>query len=299
VQTVFDEQQRIILNSWVVQSESDLAEATDYAGKFQVLLEGEPWRAFASYEYVGEDYDPGLGFVGRRAYHEYFGFVRHRWRPEAFDLRTIDVFIEAFYFTNLDGEVETWNFELPGASFGFEDASELYLEFGLTREVLFEPFEISDGVIIPTGTYDWPYGEIYYGSSRARWWSVEGYVYAGQFYDGQRIDYELEFALRPVVGLEVEGEIEHRDIRLDGGDLSIWIGSLGVNWAFTPDLVLNTLAQYDNVSDELGANVRLRWTFRPGSDLFLVFNQGWDTEANRFEAVESDFTVKGSYAWRF
>ena len=38
-------------------------------------------------------------------------------------------------------------------------------------------------------------------------------------------------------------------------------------------LVANVLLQYNALKLDLGANLRIGYTFRPGSDLFLVFNE--------------------------
>ena len=65
-------------------------------------------------------------------------------------------------------------------------------------------------------------------------------------------------------------------IRLREGDFNVRIVSAKLNLSFTPDLSWNTIVQYDNVSSEVGLNSRIRWTYRPGSDLFLVANQGWN-----------------------
>jgi hypothetical protein len=40
----------------------------------------------------------------------------------------------------------------------------------------------------------------------------------------------------------------------------------------SPDLQVNSYLQYDNSSDSFGANTRLRWTFSPLGDLFIVYN---------------------------
>ena len=45
--------------------------------------------------------------------------------------------------------------------------------------------------------------------------------------------------------------------------------------AFTPDLILSIYVQYDSESRNLGTNTRLRWTIRPGTDLFVVWNHDW------------------------
>ena len=46
-------------------------------------------------------------------------------------------------------------------------------------------------------------------------------------------------------------------------------------YAWTPNLVLSSFVQYDTESQNVGTNTRLRWTIKPGNDLFLVWNRGW------------------------
>jgi hypothetical protein len=45
------------------------------------------------------------------------------------------------------------------------------------------------------------------------------------------------------------------------------------------EAILSTLVQYDTADEALGLNVRVRWTVRPGSDLFVVWNRGWRGDA--------------------
>ena len=46
-------------------------------------------------------------------------------------------------------------------------------------------------------------------------------------------------------------------------------------YAWNPNLILSTFVQYDTESQSVGSNTRLRWTIRPGNDLFIVWNRGW------------------------
>ena len=57
---------------------------------------------------------------------------------------------------------------------------------------------------------------------------------------------------------------------------------------------------YDNVSDVLGLNTRMRWIIEPGNDLFLVFNQRWiDTEDGGFRSIAHEGQFKVQYTYRF
>ena len=57
--------------------------------------------------------------------------------------------------------------------------------------------------------------------------------------------------------------------------------------------------QWDDVSDDLGLNSRLRIIFEPGRELFLVLNQGWNTFGDGFVPVGTDLRLKLAYNIRF
>ncbi len=46
--------------------------------------------------------------------------------------------------------------------------------------------------------------------------------------------------------------------------------------ALTPDLSTAAFVQWSDAAELLSMNVRLNWSYRPGADVFLVFNETWD-----------------------
>ena len=74
------------------------------------------------------------------------------------------------------------------------------------------------------------------------------------------------------------------------------------NYAVSPRLSFSNLVQYDNRSRNLGWQSRVRWTLRPGSDLFVSFNQGWLAEDNgslRLVTLDTKLAGKLQYTYRF
>ena len=61
------------------------------------------------------------------------------------------------------------------------------------------------------------------------------------------------------------------------------------------------LLVYDNVSDTVGLNSRLRFNPRAGEDLYIVWNHNSDALAafSGLSSRESEFTVKYSRTFRF
>ena len=69
---------------------------------------------------------------------------------------------------------------------------------------------------------------------------------------------------------------------------------------FSSDFQFSSLTQYDTGSREAGSNNRLRWTFSPNGDLFVVYNHNaLRTLNNRWEFVSNQLPLKIQYAWRF
>jgi len=73
------------------------------------------------------------------------------------------------------------------------------------------------------------------------------------------------------LGLETESVFGH----LREGNFVQRLWQSKVSWAWNPNLILTSFIQYDTASQTVGANTRLRWTFKPGKDLFIVWNRGW------------------------
>ncbi len=60
------------------------------------------------------------------------------------------------------------------------------------------------------------------------------------------------------------------------------------------------LVQYNSSSESLSSNLRLRWEYQPGSELFVVYSEGRDTEVRSFPGLENRaFVVKFNRLFRF
>jgi hypothetical protein len=75
------------------------------------------------------------------------------------------------------------------------------------------------------------------------------------------------------------------------------------NYSFSRFLTLTALIQMDTVNTQAAsANVRLRWNYRPDSDLFIVYTAGQRfaslVAANPTQSYENRFAIKYTYSWR-
>jgi hypothetical protein len=69
---------------------------------------------------------------------------------------------------------------------------------------------------------------------------------------------------------------------------------------FSPNLEFSSLTQYDTESGDLGSNNRVRWTFSPYGDLFVVYNHNMiRTDDPRWAFESNQLPIKVQYTWRF
>ena len=67
---------------------------------------------------------------------------------------------------------------------------------------------------------------------------------------------------------------------------------------FSPDLSIASYAQYDTDSESIGVNTRLRWTFLPVAELFVVYNHNLRSLLDRWQLESNQLLVKLQYTWR-
>jgi hypothetical protein len=55
----------------------------------------------------------------------------------------------------------------------------------------------------------------------------------------------------------------------------------------TPTMFVSGLMQYNSSTASFSTNLRLRWEYLPGSELFVVYNEGRDTLPIGFPELQS------------
>ena len=128
--------------------------------------------------------------------------------------------------------------------------------------------------------------------AQAPWWF-------GGFYTGKLDQITLTSTWNPTALVTVELSAE-RDIgRLPEGDFTLSLVGTRLRLNMSPDLSLSSYVQYDNDSSSIGVNTRLRWTFRPAEDLFVVYNHNIKSVEDRWQQQSNQLIVKLQYAWRW
>lgn len=286
-------------HAFFMRTWSDPAPRGDpFAAAVTMALSQDPWEFSFYASNIGAGFRPALGFIPFAGARELQAYGRYRWHLPGF-LRIADFILNPYALTDTRGRVFSWEFSLPRLYFESRRGDSLELQYAELREHLFEPFEISRGVTIPRGDYRFRrvYGRLATSQGRPFAFSLEGHI--GSFYDGHSWLLRPGFDWRPSKHLLFSAFYEYRPVRVSGGSFRVRILSIRAGVAFTPEVSWNTLAQYDSFSRLFGINSRVRWIVRPGSELFLVFNQNYDVTGTRFRRAVSEVSLKTGWTFQF
>ena len=166
-------------------------------------------------------------------------------------------------------------------------------------ERLVKPFEVGNAVIEP-GKYEWLRYTVAGALAEKRKVSGEFSWSSGGFYQGNLKTIEAKMRLKPSATVITELGAERNLVDLPQGSFTedVYGARLQVN--ISSDLQISSLMQYDNQSRSFGTNTRLRWTFRPLGDLFIVYNHNLQRSlTNRWQLDSNQLIVKFQYALRF
>jgi hypothetical protein len=258
----------------------------------------DTWDIALTYKRVGEGFDPSLSFVSRRGIQIWSLGVNYSLRPGGRVFRQLFHELQPFLVLDLDGHWESYRVFTAPINWRFESGERFEFNIVPEGERLVAPFDVASGVSVPPGSYHWVRyrleGDIAAKrkvSGRFSWWF-------GRFYDGTLHQLSGSLQLKPSASATFEIQGERNDGDVSAGSFTQGIVRGRVSVYFSPDLQLNSFVQYDNESGLLGGNTRLRWTFHPLGDLFVVYNHNARDVGDRLAFDSSQLLVKVQYAVR-
>jgi len=251
------------------------------------------------YYHFGKDFDPAMGFVNRPGIDDFRLFYRLRHRPGGGAFLQIDqeITVRNIESTFSDEKSQNLHLKFLEAESRLSDRYEAYVL--RDREVLTEGFDLFGMLYVPPGDYaNTRYG-VDFTSARHRKWELGFRVEGGGFLDGDRDSWRVRTEWKPSARFNMRAEYIVNEVSQQSGDFTARIMSLSSELAITNRWSLVPLVQFDNVSEEMGINARLRWQPARGRDLYFIWNRNMlrDSE-NRFHSTRQDTVLKGVFTFR-
>ena len=270
-----------------------------YRGQFD--YDGDRYGVRVERLVVGTDFNPEVGFLRRDDFERSFGSAR--FSPRLHSVAAIrQLFWEGGvdYITSRANVLET---RLVQGRFAilFENADQFDVVFTDSYELLDEPFPIAPQVIIPVDGYSFQDVRTSFALGTQRRLAGTAAFQHGGFFSGEKTTAEFTAGrLRLTNQLAVEPGISFNWVDLPEGSFRTDLVTARTTYTLTPLAFVSALLQYNSGNDALSANIRLRWEYLPGSELFVVYNEQRDTLNPRFPGLENRaFIIKINRLFRF
>ena len=291
---------------WGAQVDRDdlHGDRSSYGGK--IAYPNDLLNLEATYYRVGDAFDPSLGFVQRHG-NVFYGAGTVNLRPQSSAVRTYSTEGSYFLNTRTDGGLESYTASISPIGFELNSGDGLSALIEAEGEGPTEAFDVFDSpektVILQPGQYRWTRYGLEGTIAPQRRLSGTVTWSTGGFYEGdlQTVETDLRLKVHPVLTFQLTSE--WNDAKLPEGDFTQYLYSLFTELKPFPVFQITNNLQYDNESRELGSSFRMRWSFHPQGDVYVVFNQNLVRsygEAKDRWLMESDELInKVQFAFRF
>ena len=230
---------------------------------------------------AGSDYRPEVGFVPRRNFttanvvgNWFFYTDQHRYfkrvYPGALAFST---------FRNADRELESgtyafwvqWDTKAGGGG---------WVEPKWFHENVLTPFVIGNAVHVPAGRYDFADLQLVFLMPSGAKLRSNADFRTGTYFDGRRTQLILTPTWNASRYLELGGDYQMTLLRFPtrGESVNIHLARLRIRTALNAQASGNAFVQYNSTTNRVDFNVRLRYNVAEGTDLWLVYNEGLDTD---------------------
>ncbi len=281
-----------------------------------VAYQNSWFEGSAQHRKVGPNFNPEVGFLERNNCICDYADVNFKPRPKLRGVRELN--FEGFIFhapdTNHVLETQEWQntirIEFNNGAYSDDDIVDVF------TQRLTTPFNIYKNIFIPAGEYHWTRHQLTYGSAQDRRLMMSFFERFGTYYNGHLNEARVRATYRANERLSFSFAEQWNRFRLglvtdpagnllppSAANFSVVFGSFQTNYSFSRFLTLSALLQMDTANTQAAsANIRLRWNYRPDSDLFFIYTAGQRfaslVAANPPQYYENRFAIKFTYSWR-
>jgi hypothetical protein len=280
VDSTFSFYQNLRFDAYLAKTRTVGHRGNDLSYRGFVDYNGDRWGVQAERLVVEPNFLPEIGFLKRTDMRRNAGQIRFSPRPSNIkDVRRVVLQGNLSYVTNnrnrLDTREQTATFQTE-----FTNSDIVSLSYVDTFDRLSRPFNVAPGVNIAVGGYNFHTFQASYAAGQQRRVSGTLVYEAGTFYSGDRHTVSVNAArmqVTPQVSLEPSLSLNFVDVR--EGAFRATVVRNRVTYTITPRMYVSGIVQYNSTATSFGSNIRFRWEYKPGSELFVVYTDDYDTEA--------------------
>src|SRR5579859_4041604 len=260
------------------------------------------FNVYAGHGVTEKNFNSEMGFVTRIDDQPTIFQFNFTPRPHFWDIRELDLGGFLGHDPNTAGKL-IYKEATASVRMIFNSSAEIVsAPYDVVYQFLSQPLNLYKNISIPTGGYRFTSYSLAYTSVGSHRLTFTGAEQWGGYYTGHLNSATVTAQYRPNAHMAVAVNDTLNSFRLPQGNFDIDLAGLELSYAFNRFVNLTTFTQADTAQIQaVSANVRLRYTFRPDSDLYVIYNIGNRFQAlaagNPMEVREEKIAVKITYSW--
>jgi hypothetical protein len=257
---------------------------------------------YISLSSVQQNFNPELGFLTRENYKSldwHLDFMPRWFKKLGVKQMVFELWQLSYYVTQSTGELESWSNETTPLGFILKSGERFEFNLQQSYDRLDNAFNLTDSAIIPPGKYQMHNTELQFGTYQSRKiWTQLIYNW-GKFYSGKIKTFSTSLGLNISRHFNLRTDYTYNYITLPGANVMANELAQYFNYAFTTKLDISLFAQWNSLEDVMFFNFRLHWIPKIGTDLYAVYNRGYD-ELKKLDFLKPQTSTGiAKLVWRF
>ena len=284
------------VTSFLAKTVTPGLDGKDMAFYGRIAYRDPSWNLWLNYLDVQDNFNAEAGFVQRRGIRTTKAYFSPTPRPQRGKIRLMEPMYVLTYTTDQTNRmIGRLHHYMLGTT--LRDDSFINVIFQQNLDVVDVPFRIRPDVVIPTGSYRMNEWTLTYNTSPGRRLYQRLSYSPNEFYDGTRRQATAAVGARATSRLSAEVQYNRNDVELPWGSFLINLTTLRVDYTFSPRMTIRSLTQHNSATNEISNNIRYNFIHRPGSDLYIVYNELRQTglPTDLFAKKDRQLVVKLNY----
>ena len=259
----------------------------------RALFLNTKWQTFAEFTDIDSNFNDEVGFIPRKGIRTSKFHLERNPRPGGI-IRVMEPMINISYTTDQNNRLLTRRIHhMLGTR--LQNGTYINVVFNRWLDTLDQPFAVQSNVTIPVGVYRFHELNLSYSSNPSRRFYQRVSYSPQTFYGGKRKDANLTLGLRASSRAAAEISLQRNDVDLPWGSFLVNLGIFRFDYAISPLMTVRSLSQYNSSTKQFSTSVRYNFIYRPGSDLYVVYDELQANLLGRPEIRNRQLLIKFTY----
>ncbi|MBC8182491.1 carbohydrate binding family 9 domain-containing protein [candidate division KSB1 bacterium] len=276
----------------------------NFAGFASFSYDSDLWEFQLSHLGIQENFNAELGYVRRTNIKSTRGSIEYNPRPKRWQsVRQLSFRFRPSYMTDFNNRILESQIN-SSFSISYQNSARIYGGINRETEFLDDDWEVRPGINIPKRKYRGWNSFLWVRSNESANLSAGFFMNYGDYYTGKGLRFGPELVINNFERTKIEFDFSFNHVNLPQGKFDTHTLGCRLYYYFSTKLYLKAYLQYNDDRKENDgniltlANILLRWIYRPGSDLYLVYNESREMGASKSEITNRTLMLKATYFWR-